>query len=132
MNVTAEQNRHELLHPGKLVTTERPSQCLLVTLPENADVALVYIILTKHHRSLSMWCVLTTTTVWLTEAQEHSLIRKEQADRKGITSIQTLVNGKQSIVSHRATLRGELFHLVLQGQDDEARKGIQANYFKSK
>ena len=47
---------------GQLVTTEKLSQCLLGALPENADVALVYIILIKHHRSLSISCVLTMST----------------------------------------------------------------------
>lgn len=50
---------------------------LPVALPENADVALIYIILIKHHRSLSISCVLTTTTEWLTRAQEQNHIRRK-------------------------------------------------------
>lgn len=55
------RDRHELLPPS-----------LLVALPENADVALVYIILIKHHGSLSICFVRTAATESLTRAQEHT------------------------------------------------------------
>lgn len=59
------QDRYELLFQEKLVMTkerEGISQCLLITLPGNADLALIYIKLIKHDGALLIWSVLTTTT----------------------------------------------------------------------
>lgn len=50
--------------------TERLSE-RSAALTESADVALVYIILIKHHRSLLICCVPTTTTGRPTKASEH-------------------------------------------------------------
>lgn len=89
MKVTANRTDVSCHFQEKLVMTERLARSP-AALPENADVAAVYIILIKHHRPLSICCVLTTTTASLTKVGH--MKRKHKA--KDFTGIQTRVNGK--------------------------------------
>ena len=90
-----------------------------VALSQNADAALVYIILIKHHRSLTICCVLTTTTVWLTKSTGAQPHWEDTAHTK---DIQTLVHGnKKYVVSHTASQQGEFFHPEWQGKKKSPR-----------